>query len=56
MRNKVEKNSLKASRGIASTPRDDTPPGIREKLAEAARGSFSPGDRSNISKIKSTLK
>jgi hypothetical protein len=37
-------------------PQNETPPGIREKLAEAARGSFSPGDRSNISRIKSTLK
>jgi hypothetical protein len=37
-------------------PQDQTPPGIREKLAEAARGSFSPGDRSNISRIRSTLK
>jgi hypothetical protein len=37
-------------------PQDETPPGVREKLAEAARGRFLPGDRSNISKIKSTLK
>jgi hypothetical protein len=37
-------------------PRDETPPGIREKLAEAAGGSFSPGTRSNISKIRSMLK
>lgn len=36
-------------------PHDETPPGIREKLAEAARGSFSPGDRSNISKIRKCL-
>jgi hypothetical protein len=37
-------------------PQDETPPGIREKLAEAARGSFSPGNRSNISIIRSMLK
>jgi hypothetical protein len=37
-------------------PQNETPPGVREKLAEAASGSFSPGDRSNISKIRSTLK
>ena len=29
---------------------------LREKLAEAARGKFSPGDRSNISKILTSLK
>jgi hypothetical protein len=29
----------------------DTPPGVREKLAEAAKGSFQPGDRSSIKKI-----
>jgi hypothetical protein len=33
----------------------DTPPGIREKLAEAAKGRFQPGDRSNIQKILSSL-
>jgi hypothetical protein len=37
-------------------PKDETPPGVREKLAEAARGKFSPGDRSNIFRIKSMLK
>lgn len=37
-------------------PTDETPPGVREKLAEAARGPFAPGDRSNIPKIRSTLK
>jgi len=37
-------------------PQNETPPGIREKLAEAARSKFTPGDRSNISKIKSRLK
>ena len=35
---------------------NDTPPNVREKLAEAARGNFSPGDRSNVSKILATLK
>ncbi|HXS69224.1 MAG TPA: hypothetical protein VN761_10300 [Candidatus Polarisedimenticolia bacterium] len=38
------------------SPQNETPPGVREKLAEAARGAFSPGDRSNISKIRSKLK
>jgi hypothetical protein len=33
----------------------DTPPGVREKLAEAARGRFQPGDRSNIKRILSSL-
>jgi hypothetical protein len=33
----------------------DTPPGVREKLAEAAKGRFQPGDRSNIQKILSSL-
>jgi len=37
-------------------PQDETPPNVRERLAEAAKGSFQPGDRSNISKILSTLK
>jgi len=37
-------------------PQDETPPNTREKLAEAARGKFAQGDRSNISKILSTLK
>lgn len=37
-------------------PQNETPPGIKEKLAEAARGKFTPGDRSNIAKIKSSLK
>ncbi|PYI79886.1 MAG: hypothetical protein DME26_22655 [Verrucomicrobia bacterium] len=26
----------------------DSPPGVREKLAEAAKGRFLPGDRSNL--------
>jgi hypothetical protein len=32
-------------------PQDETPPRVREKLAEAAQGRFQPGDRSSISKI-----
>ena len=37
-------------------PQDETPPNVREKLAEAARGHFSPGDPSNVAKILSALK
>jgi hypothetical protein len=37
-------------------PQNETPPGVREKLAEAARGKFSQGNRSNVSKILSSLK
>ncbi len=33
----------------------DHPPGIREKLADASKGRFLPGDRSNIKKILSSL-
>ena len=33
----------------------DTPPGVREKLAEAAKGRFRPGNRSNIKKILSSM-
>jgi hypothetical protein len=33
----------------------DTPPGVREKLTEAAKGRFQPGDRSSIKKILSSL-
>ncbi len=33
----------------------DNPPGLREKLAEAAKGRFLPGDRSNLKKILSSL-
>ena len=33
----------------------DDPPGVREKLGEAAKGRFHPGDRSNIEKILSSL-
>jgi hypothetical protein len=31
----------------------DAPPGVREKLAEAAKGRFQPGSRSTIKKILS---
>jgi hypothetical protein len=37
-------------------PQSETPPRVREKLAEAAKGRFQPGNRSNISKILSSLK
>jgi ribosome recycling factor len=40
----------------AKQPQSETPPNIREKLNEAVRGTFSRGDRGNISKILSTLK
>lgn len=33
----------------------DCPPGLREKLTEAANGRFLPGNRSNIQKILSSL-
>jgi len=33
----------------------DTPPAVREKLAEAAKGRFQPGNRSNLQKILSSL-
>ena len=33
----------------------DSPPGVREKLAEAAKGRFQLGNRSNIQKILSSL-
>jgi len=36
-------------------PEGDTPPGVREKLGEAAKGRFQPGDRSNIKRILSSL-
>jgi hypothetical protein len=36
-------------------PANHVPPGVREKLAEAEKGRFKPGDRSNIEKILSTL-
>lgn len=37
-------------------PNDQTPPGVQEKLAEAAQGKFHAGNRSNIEKILATLK
>lgn len=33
----------------------DTPPSVRKKLEEAAKGRFEPGDRSNIRRILSGL-
>ncbi len=33
----------------------DTPPRVREKLAEAANGSFKTGSRDNIGKILDSL-
>jgi hypothetical protein len=33
----------------------ETPPHIREKLAEAASGRFRPGDRANIEKVLASL-
>ncbi len=33
----------------------DTPPHVREKLAEAASGRFQPGNRSNLKKVLSSL-
>jgi hypothetical protein len=36
-------------------PEGDIPPGVREKLAQAASGRFSPGDRANLSKVLSSL-
>jgi hypothetical protein len=37
-------------------PQNETPPGVREKLEEAARGKFFPGNRANVSKILASLK
>jgi hypothetical protein len=34
----------------------ETPPGAREKLSEAEKGRFKPGDRTNIAKILATLR
>jgi hypothetical protein len=56
MQNKINKNNRKKRVDVNSAFHGETPPGIREKLAEAARGSFSPGNRSNIAKIKSALR
>lgn len=36
-------------------PAEETPPGVREKLAEAAQGRFVPGDRSSIERILGSL-
>ncbi len=36
-------------------PTGEVPPGIREKLAQAATGRFARGSRSNIQKIESSL-
>ncbi|MBC8003028.1 MAG: hypothetical protein H7X97_10620 [Opitutaceae bacterium] len=36
-------------------PDGDTPPGIHDKLSEAEKGRFLPGDRANIKKILSSL-
>jgi hypothetical protein len=33
----------------------ENPPGVRQKLAEAAKGRFQPGDRATIKKILSSL-
>jgi hypothetical protein len=33
----------------------DCPPGAREKLDQAARGRFQPGNRSGIKKLRSSL-
>jgi hypothetical protein len=37
-------------------PTSENPPGVQEKLAQAAKGTFLPGDRSDIEKILSNLK
>jgi len=39
----------------AGTDETDTPPRVREKLAEAAAGRFLPGDRANLEKILASL-
>lgn len=36
-------------------PIDQSPPGVREKLTEAKRGKFFPGDRANVDKILASL-
>ena len=36
-------------------PEGDTPPDVREKLAEAEKGRFTQGDRSNAKKVLSGL-
>jgi len=34
---------------------EETPPGVREKLAEALAGKFTRGDRANIDRISASL-
>lgn len=34
---------------------EESPPGVREKLAEALAGKFVPGDRANIDRILASL-
>jgi hypothetical protein len=34
---------------------EETPPGVREKLAEALAGKFIPGDRANVDRILASL-
>lgn len=41
--------------GASEADEAETPPRIREKLAEAARGRFLPGDRANIERILASL-
>lgn len=53
---RAELESLLHSDWDSALPQNETPPNVREKLAEAARGKFLPGDRSNISKVLATLK
>ena len=53
---RCELETLLHSDGDSSLLQNETPPNIQEKLAEAARGQFSPGDRSNVSKILASLK
>ena len=36
-------------------PDEESPPRVREKLAEAAQGRFVPGDRANIDRILGSL-
>jgi len=45
---------LSECRMIQISPQSETPPRVREKLAEAAQGRFQPGDRANISKFSLT--
>lgn len=39
----------------AATDEGDTPPRVRERLAEAAAGRFLPGDRADLQKILASL-